>query len=434
MVPLVQEVVLQHHTQPGAVRLQSHGGEVAAVHPDPAPVRLQEGGRQAGQGGLSRSGTPHQRRHASGGSFEAHPLQHRVSRLVGEGHVFEDDMALHVVQGHGPARIVVFPGRRQDLLAPVEAGERLGHLAPDVAHLDDGRNEESQEEGEGDEVTHRHLTLQDHGAPQSHDPHAGQAQEQGRRAGDQAGGGEGLPDVVEDPRHPLFEDADLLPLGAEPLDHPDTPQRFGEPAGDVGVDLAPLAEDGADVAEGLQRDQSQDGEGNQGVDRHQDADPEEEKEGADGGQDSAEKMDESRADQVPDTLHVGHDPGDQLPRLGVVEEPDGQIDDVALDLRPEQGNQVLSLHAQEPGQKIGAEGLNRDGRRHAGQQQPEQLGVPLADDVVHEKLAGRRQRESGDTVQQDQDQAQQEQPAPRPDDLLERVPDGGERRLLPALS
>ena len=224
-------------------------------------------------------------------------------------------MAFHVVQDHGPARVVVFPRRHQDLFAPVESGEGFCDLAADVAHLDDGCDEESQEEGEGDEVSHRHLTFQDHGTPQPHDSHAGQSQKQRRRAGDQAGGGEGSPNVVEDPRHPLFEDADLLALGAEPLDDPDAAQGFGQPSGDVGVDLAPLAEDGPDVAEGLQRDQTQDGEGDQGVEGHQDADPEEEEEGADGGQDSAEEVDESRPDQVPDPLHVGHDPGDQLPDL-----------------------------------------------------------------------------------------------------------------------
>ena len=46
------------------------------------------------------------------------------------------------------------------------------------------------------------------------------------------------------------EDFGLLGFGVIPLDDANAGQRFGEAAGDVGVDLAALAEDRADTREG----------------------------------------------------------------------------------------------------------------------------------------------------------------------------------------
>ena len=60
-----------------------------------------------------------------------------------------------------------------------------------------------------------------------------------------------LHDVVQQALHAGGEDARLAGLGMIALDDAHAGQRLGEPAGDLGVDLAALAEDRADLAEGL---------------------------------------------------------------------------------------------------------------------------------------------------------------------------------------
>ena len=61
-----------------------------------------------------------------------------------------------------------------------------------------------------------------------------------------AGGGERAHHVVEQPLHALRKDAGLALLRVVALDDAHAAQRLGEPASDLGVDLAALAKDGAD--------------------------------------------------------------------------------------------------------------------------------------------------------------------------------------------
>ena len=56
--------------------------------------------------------------------------------------------------------------------------------------------------------------------------------------------------VVEQALHAAAEDARLSRFGVVALDHAHAGQRFGEAAGDLGVDLAALAENRPDLAEG----------------------------------------------------------------------------------------------------------------------------------------------------------------------------------------
>ena len=51
--------------------------------------------------------------------------------------------------------IVVLAGPGQQLGGAVQPGEGLGHLGADVGHLHDRRDQETQEEGEGEELAQR---------------------------------------------------------------------------------------------------------------------------------------------------------------------------------------------------------------------------------------------------------------------------------------
>ena len=63
-----------------------------------------------------------------------------------------------------------------------------------------------------------------------------------RERGDRRHAGQRLRDVAEQAVRALREDQLLALLGRVRLDDADAAERFGEPAGDLGVDLAALAE------------------------------------------------------------------------------------------------------------------------------------------------------------------------------------------------
>ena len=109
----------------------------------------------------------------------------------------------------------------------------------------------------------------------------------------------------------------LAGLGVEAFDDPDAAERLGQPAGDLRVDGASLAEDRPYVRERGERDRPEENEGNQGDQRHVAVDADQEDEGDDGRDDPSGELDEPRADQVPDTLDVPHDAGDELAGLHV---------------------------------------------------------------------------------------------------------------------
>ena len=69
--------------------------------------------------------------------------------------------------------------------------------------------------------------------------------------------GEGAHDVVEQASHASGEDRLLALFGVISLDHAHAAQRFREPARDLGIDLAALAENRPDGREGLVQRHSQ---------------------------------------------------------------------------------------------------------------------------------------------------------------------------------
>ncbi len=147
--------------------------------------------------------------------------------------------------------------------------------------------------------------------------------------------GDGADDVVEQALDADGKDARLAVFGVVALDDADAAERFGESAGDLGVDFGALAEDGSDGFEGLLQDEAEDEEDAEGEQRHAAADADEDAEGDDGGEDSADEFEQAGADEVADAFDVGHDAGDESAGAVFVVEGDRETADVALDLGAE---------------------------------------------------------------------------------------------------
>ena len=91
-------------------------------------------------------------------------------------------------------------------------------------------------------------------AAQPHHQRRNQAQHGGGRRGEHAGHGQRLHHVVQQALDADGEDAGLALLGVIALDDAHAAQRLGQAAGDLGIDLAALAEDGANDPEAVLQD------------------------------------------------------------------------------------------------------------------------------------------------------------------------------------
>ena len=157
---------------------------------------------------------------------------------------------------------------------------------------------------------------------------------------------------------PGGEDVGLALLGVVALDDADAAEGFGEAAGDLGVDLGALAEDGADGLEGPLEDEAEDEEDAEGEQCHPGADANENAEGDDGGEDAADEFEQAGADEVADAFDVGHDAGDEGAGAVFVVEGDGEAADVGLDLPAQLGDEALACCGEQLGEGVGGEALD----------------------------------------------------------------------------
>ena len=97
---------------------------------------------------------------------------------------------------------------------------------------------------------------------------ADDAHQHGGGEAEQRSGGEGAEDVLQEPLDADGEDLMLAGFGVVSLDDADSAEGFGEASGDLGVDFAALAEDGADGFEGLAQDDAEDEEEDEGDGGH----------------------------------------------------------------------------------------------------------------------------------------------------------------------
>ena len=121
---------------------------------------------------------------------------------------------------------------------------------------------------------------------------------------------EGPHDVVQQPHDALRKYALLAGFGAITLYDADAAERFGEPAGDFGVDLAALPKNRADGLKSLFQRECKAGEKSESKQRHHGADLEQDYEGNGSGDQATHEIDQAGPYQVANAFDVGHDARD----------------------------------------------------------------------------------------------------------------------------
>src|SRR5438874_4200483 len=179
-------------------------------------------------------------------------------------------------------------------------------------------------------------------------------------------------------------------------------ERFGEAAGDLGVDLGALAEDGADGFEGLLQNEAEDDEDAEGEQRHAAADADENAEGDDGGENSANEFKQAGADEVADAFNVGHDAGDESAGAVFIVEGYGQAADVALDLGAELRYEALAGGGEQLGEGVGGDALNEGRGGNGSDDVRQKMKFVPVHHVVNEVTRGDRQGEAADAVDDDE--------------------------------
>src|SRR5258708_4400237 len=126
------------------------------------------------------------------------------------------------------------------------------------------------------------------------------------------------------------------------LYHPHPAERFSEPAGNVGVDLAALAEDRPDGPERLTQRQSEPSDHQCGDPGHEQASLQQNDEYDQRHEHTADKLDQARAQKISDAPDVGHDTRDQYAGLVAVVVGNRQAANVLLNFAPKLGNEPLA--------------------------------------------------------------------------------------------
>ena len=190
-------------------------------------------------------------------------------------------------------------------------------------------------------------------------------------------------DVVEQALHAAGENRRFALFGVIALDHAHAAERFGEPAGDLGVDLAALAEDRPNGLEGLVQSEAETQQNEpsaisviSGLMRSSKT--------------SAitavsrppTKSTRPVPNQIPDAFHVAHDAGHQRAGLVGVIVGDRQAPDVLLHLLAQFGDQALRrLGKQIASERKEVMPWTSVAPRTNKKQRPQLVHVMLIDDV-----------------------------------------------------
>ena len=230
--------------------------------------------------------------------------------------------------------------------------------------------------------------------------------------------------------HALGEDELFTLLGGVGLDDPDPTERLVQAAGHFGIDLPALAEERPEAIEGDRHRAAERGQRPKRREREPPVQVKEDAERDDGGHDAAGELDEAGADDVADTLGVRHDPRDQDAGLGRVEIAYGEAGHVRFDPPAHVCDRTLRGNTQHLRQRERCNRLD-DGRRAGGERQRhQQVGPPLADDVVNQVLGRGRKDEADDPVDEHQCQAEGEPTLARQDQRTRLSPRRLCRELL----
>ena len=184
-------------------------------------------------------------------------MQNGLLLLIGEGHILEGDIAADFRERDCAVRVFIFRGFSQHLAGAFQPGDRLGDLGPDADDLEQRRGQIAEEHGVGKESAQRELAGQDLPRSHEHDDGADDAHQRRRRQAHDRGRGQRLEHILQQALDPEAEDLVLAVLGVVALHHAHTAQRFGQAAGDLGIDLGAFAKDGADGAKRFPQPESE---------------------------------------------------------------------------------------------------------------------------------------------------------------------------------
>jgi len=197
----------------------------------------------------------------------------------------------------------------------------------------------------------------------------------------------------------------------------DYSQKEDEVRALLGVDASAIAE---------QRTQARKGECHHSAERKEDEDRdrskppvqvEEHAQSNDRSEDSSSQLNESRANQVPDALRVGHDARNQHAGLRRIEIRDRQVKNVGLDVLTHIGYRALRGNAHDLRQRVCGDRLNDHGGGSPERQRNEQVGAVLPDYVIEKELGARRNDEPRTAIHEHDREADRERPAMPPDEL-----------------
>ena len=325
---------------------------------------------------------------------------------------------------------------RAQLADAVEAGEGLGDLRADRGNLDQRRGEQAGEEDVLEEVAARHPTREDVPPADDDQQRTDDADDHGREGG---GGGDarhGGGDIPEELVGALREGVLLAAFGGVRLHHANAGDALDQSAGDLGVELAALAEDRPQPGEGVRHpaaeNEEQDG-GHRGeapVEEHQPG------EGDRGRHGPADELHQAGADQVADPFGVAHHARDELPGLGRVEGADRQADEVRLHGAAHLGDGALCRDAEDLRDAERRGGLHHGGGANGGGQRPEQRAVAAGDHDVDQLLRRPGEDEAGGAIDQHEHEADGQPSAVEPEQFPRFTPDhfAGDLLLLGPLA
>ena len=417
-----QEVVLQHHAELRAIIGQRHGREVAAIHEHASLLRPIEREHETDQCALAGSGRPDECGRRARGRAKRHVLEHRYARFIREGHVIERHVAAHRAERR-PLRVFgILGGHAAQLINPVEPRECFGDLRADGRDVDQGQRDESHEKDVLDELPQRHGLCEDGASADENHDDRDRSDHELSEGSDARDASHRRRNIAEQPVRATREHQSLAALRPVRLHDANPSQRLGEPAGDLGVDLATLAEQRAQFGERIRHPAAEQREDENRHRRQFPVQPEQHAQRDRGGDESPDELHQPGAHQIPDALSIGHDARDEDPGLGRVEIRDGQAQHESLYGLPHVRDGALGGDPEDLRQP--ERGYRLDNRRHANRRRDhtEQVSAFLSHDLVDEIARRPRQYEPGEPADQHQQHTDREATPMLPDELPRFAP------------
>jgi hypothetical protein len=423
-----EECLLEDDAELLAVAGELDGGEVVVVDEDGTGLRGVEAADERDDGGFAGAGGADERGNGAGFGLEADAVEDGLVFDIGEGDIDEADVTFERAKGDGAGGVGVFFALGEDFAGTIEAGHGFGELGANGDELHDGRDHEREEHDVADVAADGELAGVVLMAAEKHDQRADDTEHDGGGERHKRLRGERTDDVLQKALNAGGEDAGFAVLGVVALDDADAAEGFGKAAGDFGVDLGALAEDGADDLEGFLEKEGEEEQDDEGEQRHADADVQQPHEGEDRGEHAADKVDDTGADEVAHAFDVGHDAGDEGAGTVFVIEGDGEAADVLLYLLAEVGDEALAGFGEQLREGVGGDALEQGGGERRTDDLGQKTDLVLVHYLVDQRAKERGQNEAGGTVDDHEEEGRGEDPESRFDELPDFRPDVAQLR------